>query len=681
MDLAKHQTEARAIMLGALLLGAAMAVQPAASTDSRAADLSAYEEAKALAGRDADAQVALALWCEQRGLSAERAKHLTLAVLRDPNHALARGLLGMVSHDGKWRTPDEVRDAVDHDPEAQALMREYLERRAATADTADAQAKLARWCDERGLNDQATAHYKAVVRLDPSREAVWKKLGYQKTNGRWLRAEDADAEKADAERRKRADKHWKPILEKHRAALLGKDVEKRRAAQAELDQIRDPLAVASIQAVFARGDARLQSMAVETLARIEGQDASMALATLAVASPFPEVRGSAAELLRRRDPREFLGALVDLIRKPFRYQVKRLENSNSRGTLFVEGEQFNIQRFYGVVFNVNPAAIPRRWFTSDVPMQTDLAADLLARAWDANPLGGPGALAPGVPGLVLNPGDVKTAPAPNAATLLMRSAYAEAVRQDRRVASYQAWVQSRARVAQQSLERDEAFVEGVNQQIRDLNDRVLPVVVPVSGRDFGEDADAWKTWWNDQIGYAYKSTTPEEKPTYYDFVAIPATPPHTACFAAATPVRTLEGLRPIESLRVGDRVLSQNAYTGAISFQPVLAIHHNPPAATLRLKFGSETIVATGIHRFWKPGEGWTMARDLKPGDAVRILGGSRALDAVEPGEVQPVYNLDVAENRDFFVGDQGFLVYDFSIVVPPNAPFDAQAVAAAEGL
>lgn len=662
-------------MLGALLLGAAMAAQPAASTDSRAADLTAYEEAKALAGRDADAQVALALWCEQRGLSAERAKHLTLAVLRDPNHALARGLLGMVSHDGKWRTPDEVRDAIDHDPEAQALMREYLERRAATADTADAQAKLARWCDERGLADQATAHYKAVVRLDPSREAVWKKLGYQKTNGRWLRAEDAEAEKANAERRKRADKHWRPILEKHRAALLGKDVQNRQAAQAELDQIRDPLAVASIQAVFGRGDARLQSMAVETLARIEGWDASMALTTLAIASPFPEVRGSAAELLRRRDPREFLGSLVDLIRKPFRYQVKRLENSNSRGTLFVEGEQFNLQRFYGVVDNLRPDRVPRRMFTSDVPLQTGLAADLLATAWGGNPL-----VSITTPGAVGSAVQAPGVPAPDAGTLLMRSAYAEAVRQDQRVASYQAWVQSRARIAQQSLERDQAVVEGVNQQIRDVNDRVLPVVVPVSGRDFGEDADAWKTWWNDQIGYAYKSTTPEEKPTYYDFVAVPTTPPHTACFAAATPVRTLEGLRPIESLRVGDRVLSQNANTGAISFQPVLAIHHNPPAATLKLKFGSETIVATGIHRFWKPGEGWTMARDLKPGDAVRVLGGSRALDAVEPGEVQPVYNLDVAENRDFFVGEQGFLVYDFSIVVPPNAPFDAPAVAAAEG-
>lgn len=35
------------------------------------------------------------------------------------------------------------------------------------------------------------------------------------------------------------------------------------------------------------------------------------------------------------------------------------------------------------------------------------------------------------------------------------------------------------------------------------------------------------------------------------------------------------------------------------------------------------------------------------------------------------MHNLDVAENRDFFVGKNGCLVYDFSIVQPVVAPFD----------
>jgi hypothetical protein len=45
----------------------------------------------------------------------------------------------------------------------------------------------------------------------------------------------------------------------------------------------------------------------------------------------------------------------------------------------------------------------------------------------------------------------------------------------------------------------------------------------------------------------------------------------------------------------------------------------------------------------------------------------------VESDKVQPVYNLDVAENRNFFVGKQGCLVYDYSLVQPVLAPFDRE--------
>ena len=63
------------------------------------------------------------------------------------------------------------------------------------------------------------------------------------------------------------------------------------------------------------------------------------------------------------------------------------------------------------------------------------------------------------------------------------------------------------------------------------------------------------------------------------------------------------------------------------------------------------------------------MARDLKPGDIVRTLGGTARVESVESDKPQPVFNLDVAENRNFFVGKQGCLVYDFSIVQPVAEP------------
>src|SRR5207248_3421788 len=121
------------------------------------ADRTAYESAQKKAGRDAEAHVRLALWCEAHGLAAERMKHLALAVLYDPTHALARGLMGLVAHRGKWASPEDVGQQIRTDPTYRALIREYLERRAQAAHKPDSQWRLAAWCDQRGLKEQAIA--------------------------------------------------------------------------------------------------------------------------------------------------------------------------------------------------------------------------------------------------------------------------------------------------------------------------------------------------------------------------------------------------------------------------------------------------------------------------------------------------------------------------------------------
>ena len=124
-------------------------------------------------------------------------------------------------------------------------------------------------------------------------------------------------------------------------------------------------------------------------------------------------------------------------------------------------------------------------------------------------------------------------------------------------------------------------------------------------------------------------------------------------------------------IRVGDRVLSQGTTNGSLTFQPVVATHRGRPSPTLRIDAGGDSIVATDIHRFWNPGKGWTMARDLKPGDRLRRLDGVVAIDAIQPGKPQRVYNVDVAGNGDLFVGPQGLLVHDFGFVQPVLEPFD----------
>ena len=132
----------------------------------------AYLDAKSQLGRSPDDHVRLALWCEAHRMETERQKHLTIAVLKDPAHATARGLLGLVAFGGGWHSPEAIGSKLEADQSHKALRAEYnaLPR---TGNSADAHWKLALWSERQGLNPQANAHLVAVTQLDPARDAAW----------------------------------------------------------------------------------------------------------------------------------------------------------------------------------------------------------------------------------------------------------------------------------------------------------------------------------------------------------------------------------------------------------------------------------------------------------------------------------------------------------------------------
>src|SRR5947208_16742090 len=92
------------VLAGSLLLSAL----PDGAAPPTPDDLKAYESARAQAGRDPEAHVKLALWCEAHGLGPERLTHLAMAVVIDPANATARGLMGLVPYRGKWEAPERV---------------------------------------------------------------------------------------------------------------------------------------------------------------------------------------------------------------------------------------------------------------------------------------------------------------------------------------------------------------------------------------------------------------------------------------------------------------------------------------------------------------------------------------------------------------------------------------------
>jgi RHS repeat-associated protein len=150
----------------------------------------------------------------------------------------------------------------------------------------------------------------------------------------------------------------------------------------------------------------------------------------------------------------------------------------------------------------------------------------------------------------------------------------------------------------------------------------------------------------------------------------------TGCFVAGTLVETIDGPKPIETVKVGDRVLSRNAHaTGAVEWRRVIRTLPKPPKRVLRLTLreGSgttETLGVTTNHPFWRAGKGWTAAGKLQPGNRVwsSQRGWLRVVRAHLQRRLRRVYNLEVDEDHTYTVGRLAAWVHnDRSCPVKPG--------------
>lgn len=692
-----------------------------------------YEQMRSSAGHDADAQVKLALWCEAHSLEGQKVRHLAMAVLADPSNAMARGLMGLVEYGGKWRRPDAVADAVRADVEHADLMAEYNGRRVRAPVKPDAQWKLALWCEEKGLRDESRAHLATVVRLDATHAEAWKRLGYKKVGSRWVTEARAAAEKTEKQLQQEADKRWRPRLEHLREALDGKGRRKDEALR-ELAEIADPRAVPAVWHALVERGGNHRVEAVQVLGQIDAIEASRALATLAVSAKSDEVRRRATETLRRRDPREWADLLIAMLREKVKYEVKKVGGPGSTGVLSVEGKEANVKRLYPTPAMPTIALQPNQTLSTDANGLPVVVSHQVSLFYEATQYGlhradaqalipsYSGQVSPALaslPGLPPNISDAFKKVNANARSGLeqqlqdqlaqwpanvpqagrtVNAHFLNRVEQQTLIPIGQMMVEAQkaAVSARQQLEGDVAAIERRNEQIGAMNDRVVQVLAAATGQGLPAEPKPWRDWFINQLGYRNDLITGESKPTLIEEVPPAYTPQPVAlqqdfsvqsalffrrvsCFGKGTPVRTLSGVRPIEELCVGDLVLSQDTKTGRLGYRPVTVVHHNPPSPTFVITAGGDTIVSSHFHRFWVAGRGWVMARDLKAGDPIRTLGGVMKVASIEPGTVQPVFNLDVEGDADFFVGEAAALVHDNTLPDLKQHPFDAPKAVAAK--
>jgi RHS repeat-associated protein len=135
-----------------------------------------------------------------------------------------------------------------------------------------------------------------------------------------------------------------------------------------------------------------------------------------------------------------------------------------------------------------------------------------------------------------------------------------------------------------------------------------------------------------------------------------------SCFIAGTEILTIEGIKNIEDIKVGDWVIADDPTTpGEIEAKQVTDTFVRETTALVDLYVDGEVISTTGEHPFWTPDKGWVEAKDLEVGSLLQTEDG-RVLDVdrVNKREGQfEVYNFKVEGFHTYFVSELGILVHN----------------------
>jgi len=369
--------------------------------------------------------------------------------------------------------------AVGDEKAAEALAT-YNRMREKTPETAAAQWKLGLWCEQNGLAAEAYVHFSSVVKLDPKRDAAWRKLGFKKVDGRWT----TDEQIAEEKEVKKAEAEWGPRLKKIHKDIHGTNgVKKQEEAQTSLDAITDPAAVPSIYREFAGGGERDQAIAVQVFGQIDKPITSKVLALMAVYGKTPEVRRRATETLRWRKPEEFLDLLVGLLVDPFKYEVKAVGGPGSPGVLFVEGEKFNVRRFYSAPAPPNVAPRP-----GDMVSYDQFGMPVISRP--------------------LVPVGAKTG-VPGSKSLVFERDLAVQFSATQNILE----AQRAAATSQAQLEADVAQIESINDSRKKFNDLVFAVMKDATGKDRGQTPKDWRDSLARENKYERQPARTPRKPT------------------------------------------------------------------------------------------------------------------------------------------------------------------------
>jgi len=144
----------------------------------------------------------------------------------------------------------------------------------------------------------------------------------------------------------------------------------------------------------------------------------------------------------------------------------------------------------------------------------------------------------------------------------------------------------------------------------------------------------------------------------------------TCCFVAGTLVETEFGLRPIEEIELGDRVLARNPETGETALKSVTDLIRLNERQIWEVSLSgnngaSEFFETTDDHPWWvvdEAGQGsWKDTAELLAGMIVTTADNQTMIitKVLETDRIDATYNLTVANFETYFVGENKVLVHN----------------------
>jgi hypothetical protein len=493
-----------------------------------------YTSAPAIAFDDGDENALRHILAVEKDRFVER--NAELAPVRNRGLDSAWWQSGFVAGDDQWLSYDEAVAA----RKQSGIRRLYEEERAATGDSPEDHIRLASWCRRNGLLDQERAHLIEALMAKPElqTERLLKRAGFERALGGWMSKEQRNRLEDEVARIDDSLNHWRQKLVRINRQLAG-SMGSQRKALSELKDIIDPRAVGAVDLVLGRSP-RLSTAraAMQTLGQIDSYEASQVLAKFAVFSDIPTIRREATQQLSGRRYEDFVPSMISLLATETQatFTPYRIAPSMYHREIVVD---LKLQRE-----------------TDDQIQVSHGRLRLISEITRVLRFTGQRKLVPHNP------------------------------------ASFSAFT------FDTQIHSAKRRIDELNEVTAEINNRIVPMLASLSGRNTNPNPNYWWNWWNEERDVDAAPREVVEVNEEDTIIRDTYTLHRMSCFAAGTPVWTENGLKPIESIRIGDRVLSKNVESGELAFRTVLKTTVRKAKPLVVIRSDGEEIKATGGHEW-----------------------------------------------------------------------------------